>query len=41
MPWEQYAEDRGIDTPYDPTYISEYEGEEEYELERFCRTLLF
>ena len=35
MPWEQYAEDRGIDTPYDPTYISEYEGEEEYELDRF------
>ena len=35
MPWEQYAEDRGLDTPYDPTYISEFEGEEEYELERF------
>ena len=35
MPWEQYAEDRGINTPYDPAYISEYEGEEEYELERF------
>ena len=35
MPWEQYAEDRGIDTPYDPSYVSEFEGEEEYELERF------
>lgn len=40
MPWEQYAEDRGIDTPYDPTYISEYEGEEEYELERFKISLV-
>ena len=35
MPWEQYAVDRGIDTPYDPSYTSEFEGEEEYELERF------
>ena len=35
MPWEQYAEDRGLDTPYDPNYTSEYEGEEDFELERF------
>lgn len=34
----QYAEDR-INIPYDPTFVSEYEGEEGYELERF--SLLF
>ena len=41
MPWEQYAEDRGLDTPYDPTYVSEYEGEEGFELERFKIRLAF
>lgn len=34
----QYAEDR-MNIPYDPTYTSEYEGEETYELDRF--SLLF
>lgn len=30
----QYAEDR-MGIPYDPNYVSEYEGEETYELDRF------
>ena len=33
-PYEQYAIDR-FNEPYDPNFISEYEGEEEYELNRF------
>jgi len=33
-PYEQYAIDR-FDKPYDPNYISEYEGEESFELDRF------
>ena len=33
-PYEQYAIDR-INEPYDPSFISEYEGEEEFELTRF------
>lgn len=33
-PYEQYAIDR-FDEPYDPHYISEYEGEEDFELNRF------
>ena len=33
-PYEQYAIDR-FDEPYDPTYISEYENEEAFELDRF------
>lgn len=33
-PYEQYAIDR-FDEPYDPSYISEYEGEETFELDRF------
>ena len=33
-PYEQYAIDR-FNEPYDPNFVSEYEGEEEYELNRF------
>ena len=33
-PYEQYAIDR-FNEPYDPNYISEYEGEESFELDRF------
>ena len=33
-PFAQYALDR-MDIPYDPYYVSEYEGEESYELDRF------
>ena len=33
-PYEQYAIDR-FGKPYDPGYISEYEGEESFELDRF------
>ena len=33
-PSEQYAIDR-FNEPYDPNFVSEYEGEEEYELNRF------
>lgn len=33
-PFEQYALDR-INEPYDPDYKSEYEGEENFELDRF------
>ena len=33
-PYEQYALDR-FNEPYDPNYISEYEGEESFELDRF------
>ncbi|MBO4579094.1 MAG: hypothetical protein J5715_02955 [Clostridiales bacterium] len=32
--FEQYAIDR-FDEPYDPTYVSEYENEEGFELDRF------
>lgn len=34
VPFAQYAEDR-MGIPFDPTFISEYEGEETYELDRF------
>lgn len=33
-PYEQYAIDR-FNEPYDPNYVSDYEGEESYELDRF------
>ena len=33
-PYEQYAIDR-INEPYDPNFVSEYEGEEGFELARF------
>ena len=33
-PYEQYATDRAGE-PYDPNYISEFEGEESFELDRF------
>ena len=33
-PYEQYAIDR-FDEPYDPSYVSEYENEEGFELARF------
>ena len=33
-PYEQYAIDR-FNEPYDPSYVSEFEGEESYELDRF------
>ena len=33
-PYEQYAIDR-IDEPYDPGYVSEYDNEEGFELDRF------
>ena len=33
-PYEQYAIDR-FNEPYDPNYVSEYEGEESFELDRF------
>ena len=33
-PYEQYAIDR-FNEPYDPNYVSEYEGEEGFELARF------
>lgn len=33
-PFAQYALDR-MDVPYDPYYVSEYEGEETFELDRF------
>ena len=33
-PYEQYAIDR-FNEPYDPHFISEYEGEESFELDRF------
>lgn len=36
----QYAEDR-INVPYDPSYVSEYEGEERYELDRFSIMFAF
>ena len=38
-PFTQYAIDR-INEPYDPDYVSEYEGEEGFELERFNIRLL-
>ena len=38
-PFQQYAEDR-FDKEYDPNYISEYEGEESFELDRFNINLL-
>ena len=33
-PYEQYAIDR-FDEPYDPTFVSEYDNEEGFELDRF------
>ena len=33
-PYEQYAIDR-FNEPYDPNYVSEYKGEESFELDRF------
>ena len=33
-PYEQYAIDR-INEPYDPSYVSEFENEESFELDRF------
>ena len=33
-PFAEYAEDR-FDVPYDPQYVSEFEGEEDFEFDRF------